>query len=183
MRTVTAIVASLAMGALLGCYSDHPQPAGLSHEAMGLARKLCDGESLSQVDTVRAIQNARSAKLTVVFVHLDWSIDSQLATYPFAQCMLDHYSSHPNSEVLFHYVDCTDLTDNYSPLTEIPGWRELECEVGGSLIHGYGEVAWMKSGRVLRVESFRGVYQGATWDIETVERFVAITEELMADAT
>jgi hypothetical protein len=70
MRTVTATMVSLAMGAVMGCYSDYPQTAGLSDEAMGLARKLCDGESLSQVDTVRAIQNARSAKLSVVFVHL-----------------------------------------------------------------------------------------------------------------
>lgn len=183
MRTVTAVMASLAMGAVTGCYSDYSQSAGLSDEAIGLARKLRDGEGLGQVDAVRAIQNARNAKLSVVFVLLDWSVDSQLATYPFAQCMLDHYTSHPNSEVIFHYIDCTVLTDNYPPLTEIPGWSELEQEAGGSLIQGYGEVVWMRNGRVLRVESFRGVWQGATWDIATVERFVAITKELLADAT
>jgi hypothetical protein len=116
-----------------------------------------------------------------VFVRLDWSMDSLITTFPFAQFTLDYHSSHPDRKLLFHYIDCTSIADDYSPLTDIPGWQNLADR--RRLPQGWGKVVWLKNGRVLRVESFRGAWNGSSWDVGVVKRFVAITDELMADAT
>ncbi len=180
MRSASAMFLTL-LASLLGCNSDHRQSQYWTDDAVALAKQLLGTRSLSEVDVDRALHNARNAEQSIVFVRLDWSADSLMATFPFAQFTLDYYSSHSDSKLLFHYIDCTSITDDYSLLTDIPGWQDLADR--RQLPQGFGEVVWLKNGRVLRVESFRGAWNGRSSGVGVVKRFVAITDELMADAT
>ena len=180
MRSASATFLTL-LASLVGCNSDHRQSQFWTDDAVVLARELLRTPSLSEVDVECALHNARNAEQAVVFVRVDWSADSLIATFPFAQFMHDYYSSHRQSKLLFHYIDCTSISHDYAPLTDIPGWPELADR--RRMPQGFGEVVWLKNGRVLRVESFCVVWNGSSWDVGVVKRFVAITDELMADAT
>jgi hypothetical protein len=144
MQIASVLCATLLVTVLIGC-SSHNHPAQFpTDDAVDLANELLDTQCLSKKDVERAILNARHAEQAIVFVHLGWSAQSAWATFPFAQFMLDYTRSHPNRRLLFHYIDCSSITDDYSPLTEILGWPAPAN--GGSLINGYGEVVWLENG-------------------------------------
>jgi hypothetical protein len=152
MRSVSVKYVAPVLVVLIGCTSNDDHSEFPADDAKIIAIDLLEVHMANSSDVELAIQNARNADQSVMFVCVRWSMDSLMATFPFAQFMLDYYSSHPNSKLLFHYIDCTSISDGYAPLKEIPGWRKLEEETTGSLLHGYGEVVWLKDGRVLRVE-------------------------------
>ena len=68
----------------------------------------------------------------------------------FAEFAAAYHDTYPRSDVLFHYVDCTPVTQGYAPLKELDGWNDLRG--GSGPTYGYGEVVWMANGRVVRVE-------------------------------
>jgi hypothetical protein len=169
--SVAVILVASFLVAPIGCTSNERQSEFPTDDAKKLAKELWETCLDNKVDVEHAIQNARNAEQSVVFIGLRWSATSQWATFPYAQFMLDYNSSHPDSKLLFHYIDCTSLSDDYSPLTEIPGWHD-----SGAVIHGNGELAWLKNGRVLRVEPICGFR-----DFRSIEKLTTITDELMAD--
>ena len=173
MRIVNSLYVTPVLAALIGCNSDPRQPGFPTADAVEMATVLREARLDNTAEVVNAIENARNAEQAVVFVRLRWSAQSEWATFPFAQFMLDYSHSHPNSRLLFHYIDCTSITSDYSPLTDIPGWQELENDC--PLIQGYGELAWLKNGRVLRVEPIHDI-----WDFDAIEKLIAITDELMS---
>ena len=71
----------------------------------------------------------------------------------FAEFKRDYQLKHPDSDLEFHYIDCTPVASGYEPLRSLHGWQALEEENSGtSLVHGYGELVWCQNARVLHVE-------------------------------
>ena len=88
-------------------------------------------------------------------------------------CFLEYRSQNPEGGVLFHFADCTAVSERYEPLREIDRWMKLVDDRGSALIHGNGEIAWISDGRVLRVE--------ATHRFENAAEFVQFTQKIFAN--
>lgn len=105
----------------------------------------------SKEDVQRVVTNAALSERAIMFVNVDWAIMEPQRTR-FAQFAINYHQANPDDSVLFHYVDCTPVTNGYAPLRSLTGWRELQKAAGTALIHGWGEIVWMHKGRVLHVE-------------------------------
>jgi hypothetical protein len=116
-----------------------------------LAASLVGARLETEADVQAVVANAARSRRAIMFVHVDWAIMEPQRTR-FAQFVVEYQRMYPNDGVLFHYVDCTSVTDGYAPLKALPGWQELENTEGTSLIHGWGELVWLEQGRVLHVE-------------------------------
>lgn len=119
-----------------------------------------------------AISNATSAKYAIMFLHVDWA-PMELQRTRFAEFVLKFKQTHPNHLVQFHYVDITSAHD-YGPLRAMPGWKQLEYSgefPGQSLIHGEGEVVWLKIGQAMHVERIE--------NFKTATELIDLTEKLM----
>ena len=121
-------------------------------------------------DVQRVVTNAALSERAIVFVNVDWAIMEPQRTR-FAQFVINYHRKHPDDSVLFHYVDCTPVTNGYAPLKSLAGWRDLQKAAGTALIHGYGEIVWMHNGRVLHVEGIL--------NFETTEDLIEKTRTLM----
>lgn len=172
-QSLTIISAVLILAAWAGCTYSESESRFPTDEAKQLAEELGTQTLSRVVDIENAIQNATKAEQAVILINLDWSIQCVMARVPFAQFMLDYRSSRPHGKLLFHYIDCTNITQDYSPLTDLPGWQELDDKSPGTLISGYGEMVWLKNGQVLRVAPI--------WDVRSRDKLIKITDELMAD--
>lgn len=175
MYNISPILVMPILVTLVGCASDSCRSEFPTGDAWRVREELLSTRLDNTDDVKYAIQNARNAEQAVVFVGLGWSSTSMEATIPYVQFMLDYYNSHAESRLLFHHIDCTSISSDYSPLTEIPGWKELEERRPGALIHGMGEVVWLKNDRVLHVEPI--------WDCRdrrSIAKLIAITDKLMA---
>ena len=107
-------------------------------------------ESLADVQA--AVDEATSHRNAIILVHVDWA-PMHLQRQRFAEFKRAYKVKYPERELAFRYIDCTAVTEGYEPLRSLPGWKELEQSNGASLVHGYGELAWVRNGRVLHVES------------------------------
>jgi hypothetical protein len=125
----------------------------------------------TEADVQAVVSNATRSSRSVMFVHVDWAIMEPQRTR-FAAFCLEYQRTHSGDPVLFHYVDCTSVTDGYGPLRALPGWKGLESAAGTSFIHGWGELIWMDRGRVLHVERIL--------NFETSTELVEKTRSLMS---
>lgn len=152
----TGLCAVVCVLACVSCDRTEPQVAVIVRPSVGLrvdeiVTSLEDASLETEADVERAVANASASERAVIFVHVDWAPMLQQQRR-FAEFMLAYQQKHPTDPLMFHYVDCTPVTDGYAPLRSLPGWRELQEAAGVSLIHGHGEMVWLKRGRVLRVE-------------------------------
>lgn len=105
-------------------------------------------------DVEHAIGNSLTSDSAVVFVHVDWAI-MEPQRERFTRFVLRHYQRFPRGAVGFHYVDCTPITGDASPLPlkSLPGWpgsgRKLYAQQGTA---GSGDLIWIKQGVVCHVE-------------------------------
>jgi hypothetical protein len=124
-------------------------------------------------DVEHIVENAAACPRAVMYLSVDWSPLTIIELPTYADLVVAFGERHSATPVAFHLVDCTPITRGYAPLRELAGWRELEAAAGGSLIHGSGEVVWMRNGRVLHVEPI--------FNFESTEELVALTERLLFD--
>jgi hypothetical protein len=152
---------------LVGC-NRSPTSAPIRIDELAAEFASVKNETEAQVQGV--VSHATACERAVMFIHVDWAFMEPQRTR-FIEFVHEYQKVHPHEAVLFHYVDCTPIDSGYGPLKNIPGWSELQEEAGTSLIHGWGEVAWLANGRVLHVESIL--------NFESVAELVAKTESLM----
>jgi hypothetical protein len=167
IRTVMLLCLLSAYG---GCARVEPT---LELTADEIVASFVNARLESETDVQRVIDNAVASEQAILFVNLDWAI-MQPQRKQFAEFMIEYQRRHPANSLMFHYVDCTQITSGYSPLRSLPGWQELETN-GQSLIHGWGELVWMERGHVLHVEPIL--------NFETVSDLVRKTEQIMSLAT
>jgi len=100
-----------------------------------------------------ALGNALASDRAVVFVHLDWAVmESQRDR--FTRFMLAYHQQFPAHAVGFHYIDCTPISSDYTPLKSLPGWPGSGSEVFAQQgTGGWGDVIWLDHGVVRHVES------------------------------
>lgn len=110
-------------------------------------------ESPEQVED--ALRNAINSEFAIVFVHMDWAI-MQPQRELFISFMLRYHQHFPDRSVGYHYVDCTPITSDYTPLKSLPGWpgsgREIYARQGTG---GWGDVIWIDHGVVQHVETIQ----------------------------
>lgn len=117
-----------------------------------IAASLKEARLKTEGDVQGAVTNAARSSRAVLFVHVDWAPMEPHRTR-FAEFMVAYQRKHSDDPMLFHYVDCTSVTNGYAPLRSLTGWQALHDARGGSLLHGSGELVWLERGRVLHVES------------------------------
>ena len=105
------------------------------------------GADLSRADAEAAIEHAAGCERAIIHVHIDWSMYA-IQHKRFTEFMMKHVEGNPNSNLMFHYVDCTNLGIDYSVFSTLEGWDER-----GRAISGCGEVIWLENGRVVKVSS------------------------------
>ncbi|PHS03220.1 MAG: hypothetical protein COA78_18590 [Blastopirellula sp.] len=124
----------------------------------------------TEADVQAVVDNAAAADRAIMFINLDWSVMAHQIPQ-FAEFSIEFQKAHPDENVMFHFVDCTPVTHlGYKPLRALDGWKELEVD-GGSLIHGWGEVAWLEHGHVLHVQRID--------EFESTAELIEFTERLM----
>ena len=115
------------------------------------------------------IDNALGSRRSVMFIHVDWAM-TEIYHQQYAEFLVAYHTKYPSDALLFHFADCSSVSQNYAPLRAIPGWQQLIDDAGTAMIHGNGEVAWIENGRVLHVQSIR--------EFETASELVEFTETL-----
>lgn len=146
---VPKVFLAFAVGlvASLGCNRTEPK---------GQAAQNVRGFAFTRLKAIeevqRAVDEAKSHSNAILLVHVDWAPMIHQRKR-FAEFEREYKTRYPKNDVAFRYIDCTSITEDYEPLRSLPGWKELEKQnSGSSLVHGYGELAWVKNGRVLHVE-------------------------------
>jgi hypothetical protein len=108
-------------------------------------------ETPAQVEN--ALRNAINSDRAIVFVHLDWAI-MQPQRDLFTRFMLHYHHRFPDRSVGFHYLDCTPITSDYTPLKSLPDWpgsgRNIYALQGTGV---WGDVIWIDHGVVRHVET------------------------------
>lgn len=153
--------------ALIGC-----ERSGHTGElqAAEVARRMSGARLATKDDVERVVANAVASERAIMFIHVDWApMEYQRTLY--AQIMLQYARLYPDESLGFHYVDCTSIGGDYSPLTSIAGWWDVQRTAGASLIGGHGELVWLERGRLLHVEP--------TLDFASPEEIVRKTDYLM----
>ena len=134
--------------------------------------ELLDVECKSVEQVQHVIDHAAGCERAVMFVNLRWSLLA-LQQDRFSKLSSEYTRLHPEANVQFHVLDATPIDRGYKPLRGLPGWRALEGPTPRSLIHGMGEVVWMKDGEVLEVSR--------VFNYESVEALIARTNELLVE--
>jgi hypothetical protein len=161
-----------------GCnHSEPKREVPLEELVVSLAHASLETEA----DVQAVVSDAARSPRAIMFVHVDWAIMEPQRTR-FAAFMLEYYRTYPADPMLFHYVDCTSVTNDYAPLEALAGWQELENAAGTSLIHGWGELVWMEHGRVLHVERILNFDTASELVEKTQSLMPARTNESMADS-
>lgn len=148
LKLHTAKFLAVSTLACIGCKVEVPD----SDLRVGeLVTALASVDCRTEEDVRHIVANAVRSHRAVLFLHVDWAPMEPQRTR-FADFAVQYEKAFPDSGLLFHYADCTPVTQGYAPLVELDGWKELQDTAGTSLVHGWGEVVWMAKGRVLHVE-------------------------------
>jgi len=146
MKFLTQLVV-LICSMTCGCT---PQNEIASAEAL---RQSFDGtRGMSENAVAIAVENAANSQRAVVFVYVAWAF-MRPQTDRFAEFAIAWQSNNENPPVGFHFIDFTEVGNDYRPLTSLPGWptRNERPDVG--TIGGYGEVVWIEGGRVVHIQT------------------------------
>jgi hypothetical protein len=98
------------------------------------------------------IAESKSHERAVVFMHVDWATMSQQRSV-FLRWVHRQRETRPTDRVFFQYLNCTEQSHEYASLRNLDGWKEIEESKKVRLIGGYGEVMWMKNGKVFAIET------------------------------
>ncbi len=147
-RLHTLLAFTLSLMVLLGCGGMNPATPTAEESSDFVFSPLENAEEVQ-----RAVSEATSHPNAILLVHVDWA-PMVLQQERFAEFKRAYKTKYPQSDLLFAYIDCTAITDDYAPLRSLPGWKKLQDQQGGSsLVHGNGELVWCKNGVVLNVEN------------------------------
>lgn len=167
--TLLALPIGICLIVGLGCDVQHNASKSQVNKLVAdFAALECNSED----DVRKIVSHAAAARRSILFIQLDWAFMYDQHRR-FAEFSIAHSNAHPESNVGFYYVDCTPVTSGYAPLHELNGWDELEAAAGTSLIHGWGEVAWLENGRVLHVEPIL--------NFDSVDDLIEKTQDLFLD--
>lgn len=159
------LVATMGTLSLIGC-NRTPSQSQMTQELSDFPYS----QLKTAADVERAVEEATSNANVILLVHVSWAPMVQQRSR-FAEFKRDFGLQHPDNDLEFRYIDCTPITSGYEPLRSLEGWIELEQKNNGtSLVHGYGELAWCKNGRVLHVER--------PLDFDSTDALIAKTVEL-----
>ncbi len=146
MKFLTQIVA-LICSVICGCTPQNELPS-----AEALYQSFDATRGMSENAVAIAVENAANSQRAVVFVYVDWAfMRPQLDR--FAEFAIAWQSNNENLRIGFHFIDFTEVCNDYRPLTSLPGWpmRNERPDVGR--IGGYGEVVWIADGRVVHIQT------------------------------
>lgn len=140
-------ITSLALAIVFaGCNSSIDEPPIISVDE--LVASFSDAKLPSPSEVQSVIDHASKCSRSVSYIDLDWSLDSQIHRRTFAQFVVDYHREVQCNFAPMHFIDCTSITHDYSPLSDLPGWDKQRHPIAGM-----GEVMWMQNGRVLHVEA------------------------------
>lgn len=124
----------------------------------------------TEAEVERVVSHAGAAERAVMFIHVDWAPMEPQQTR-FAELILAYRKAHSRDDLKFFYVDCSAITQGYASLRQLRGWKELEAARGTSLVHGWGELIWLRQGQVLAGERIL--------DVAPVSEALKKTEQLL----
>lgn len=96
-------------------------------------------EPLSAMDAVSSKED-----YAIIFVQLDWAVP-QRDRDMFKEFAKRYYNTSLRRRAKFHIINFT--SSGYDKLYELPGWFEQP----NAKIGGYGEIVWLKKGRVVGI--------------------------------
>ena len=112
------------------------------------ARNLTYFPSNPREAMLKELAVATQQDAAVVFVHFDWCfLDRERQNFGEFATRYNHDSHKPLAT--FHVIN---FTDGVSPLRELPGWKENDPGPNGEPINGYGEVVWIRRGRIISIK-------------------------------
>lgn len=145
----TFLMLAICSIALQGCGNRKSDPATKTGQPL-IPLEFTQLETESDVQA--AVDEATSHQHTIIFVHVDWA-PMFFQRQRFAEFKQAFQAKYPGNDLAFRYIDCTPVTDGYKPLRSLAGWKELkESKGNNSLVHGYGELAWVRNRHVMHVE-------------------------------
>lgn len=131
--------ALMASGTLLICLVTHYASSKKSVSTLETFR-FADSRTESDVDD--AMATVVASHRAIIFLHVDWAVIEPQRSR-FIEFMREYQRTHVVDSIQFHYVDITP-SHSYAPIRSIAGWKQLEDAAGQSLIHGWGELAWLQ---------------------------------------
>jgi hypothetical protein len=114
---------------------------------------------MSERDVAVAVGNAAQSSKAVVFVYVRWAL-MRPQTDRFAELVVDWHANHKHVPVGFHFIDFTDVSNDYRRLTNLSGWPTRGGRPDIGQIGGWGELVWIANGRVVHVQSALGFSDG-----------------------
>lgn len=124
---------------------------------------------MSERGVAVAVENAAQSRRAVVFVYVPWA-PMRPQTDRFAELVVDWHTNHKHVPVRFHFIDFSDVGNDYRPLTNLPGWPTRDGRPDIGRIGGWGELVWIANGRVVHIES--------ALDFSDGDELVTLTREL-----
>lgn len=124
---------------------------------------------MSESDVSVAVENAAQSRRAVVLVYVRWAW-MRPQTDRFAELVVDWHANHKHVPVGFHFIDFTDVSNDYRPLTNLPGWPTRGGRPDIGQIEGRGELVWIANGRVVHIQSALG--------FSDVDALASLTHEL-----
>lgn len=107
--------------------------------------------SKEKARALHALDSAAKSGTAVVFLDVDWSIDSKVGALQYRKFAEQYHLFGQHREVRFHYANVTSLNQSSLSLYQLPGWQPPEGEAKRAFVTG-GQIVWLKAGRVLKVE-------------------------------
>lgn len=162
----TTIVLTWIFVLSTGCQETGPSAESLAER---LVAQFATISSETVTDVEHVVAHAANSERSIMFIHVDWSFMT-LGQRMYSRFITEYFQNHPDDNLLFHYVDCTPVTNGYQPLWNLPGWKEL-MDSGNAGIHGWGELVWMDHGRVIHIQRID--------DFDTANDLVEWTEKIL----
>jgi hypothetical protein len=146
MKLLTRL-AALGCSLICGCApQSDPSPA----EALRLSFDAARG--MSEQDVGNAVNNAARSQNAIVFVYVAWA-PMRPQTTRFAEFAIQWQGANPSRAIGFHFIDFTNVCDDYRPLTSLPGWPTRDDRPHIGRIGGWGELVWIAGGRVVHIQT------------------------------
>ena len=130
-----------------------------------------DTRLASEAEVQRVVDHAVQAERAILFANVDWSPLHPMKRR-YGEFIQRWSEVHPETPIMFYYVDCTSITSGYRPLKSIPGWSELE-ENGSSAVQGWGELIWLQGGTVKHIEKILN-YESSQALVDKTESLLSV---------
>lgn len=159
-----ARIASLGCLMVCGCT---PQADSMTAESLRLSFESSKG--MSERDVALAVENAAQSRMAVVYVYVPWA-PMRPQTDRFSELAVAWQSSQKQMPIGFHFIDFSDVCNDYRPLTKLPGWPTRGGRPDIGRIGGWGELVWIADGKVIHIQT--------ALDFSDGDELAALTREL-----